>query len=429
MKTLIPAVMMARARGIIAAASGSLARLSETAAAPVAIVLDRHDGTRRMSMASAAGGSVLRRLMPLLLGALVLACCAANAQQHDRIASQPAQFSTPPGTAPGAPPSALPGFPGLPGMPGGSGPRATDNPEARKFTSAIVRLETRVPEDASSVESLGARRSGSGVIIGERLVLTIGYLLLEADQVQVTSSDGKRAPGNVAAYDAASGFGLVRTLVPIAGRVLELGDSDAIGERTRVWTQGHGEPEATELVVVSRKRFTGSWEYMIERGIYTFPPVNNWSGAALITPEGKLIGIGSLVVNDAGADRQGVPGNLFVPVNLIRPILADLIARGKRSTPAVPWLGLSTEEVRGNVLMVRVARSGPAEAAGLKPGDIIVGVGPDKIKGQAAFYQRLWNSGPAGTTITLQVVQDSEIQQVPVTSVDRMDALHKPAGI
>ncbi|MFT3800871.1 MAG: S1C family serine protease [Burkholderiaceae bacterium] len=298
-----------------------------------------------------------------------------------------------------------------------------------RFRSSIVGVETRVADDAASAETLGARRSGSGVIIGDRLVLTIGYLVLEADTVDVTTSDGKRVPGAVAAYDAMSGFGLIRTLVPISGRPLALGDAGAVGERTPVWTQGHDEPEATELRVISRRRFTGGWEYMIDQAIYTFPPVNNWSGAALIAADGRLVGIGSMIVNDAAADRRGVPGNLFVPVDLIKPVLSDLVARGRRSTPPPPWLGVSTEEVRGNVIVVRVARESPAEAAGLRTGDVIVGVGRDKIRGQEAFYRRLWDSGPAGTTITLQVLKDGEIRQIPVTSIDRLDGLHKPHGI
>jgi S1-C subfamily serine protease len=281
--------------------------------------------------------------------------------------------------------------------------------------SAVVRVEAIAIADAPSAASLGPRRSGSGVVIGERLVLTIGYLLLETETVEVTTAQGRRVPATVAGYDHASGFGLVRTALPLGLPALELGDSDRVTERDTVLTVGQGEREATELV--------------IESPIFTFPPVNNWSGAALIAGDGRLVGIGSLVVNDAGEDRRGLPGNLFVPVNLLKPILADLLAKGRRSAPVQPWLGMSTEFVRGNLMVVRVSRGSPAERAGVDPGDIVLSVGGQRVAGQADFYRRLWGLGPAGTEVTLRLLKGGEVRDLPVRSVDRAETLARPAGV
>ena len=297
------------------------------------------------------------------------------------------------------------------------------------LNDAVVRIEAKVPGDAESSRSLGARRSGTGVLIDPRTVLTIGYLLLEADEVDLLTPSGKRIPGSVAGYDHASGFGLIRSVVPLDGRPLELGDSDAVGEMQKVLTLGHGEPEATELLVVSRKTFTGSWEYAVDSGIFTFPPVNNWSGAALVDRDGKLVGIGSLIVNDAATERRGVPGNLYVPVNLLKPILGDLLATGRRSGPSQPWLGVATEQVQGNLIVSRVTRGGPADLAGLTAGDIIVGVGPEKIGSQADFYRNVWKLGPAGITVPLRVLKSGDVREVPVKSIDRMAILRKPSGV
>ena len=203
-----------------------------------------------------------------------------------------------------------------------AGAHAAPDPDPARFNGTVVRVEAEIVPDGQTAQSLGRKRSGSGVILDEHTVLTIGYLVLEAEQVSVTTPDGRRAPANVAGYDHASGFGLLRTLVPIGGRALELGDSDAVQVRQKVLTLGQGETEATELLVLSRKPFAGSWEYLLERPIFTFPPVDNWSGAALIDQDGKLVGVGSLIVSDAASERRGVPGNLFVPVNLLKPILA-----------------------------------------------------------------------------------------------------------
>jgi serine protease Do len=260
-------------------------------------------------------------------------------------------------------------------------------------------------------------------------VLTIGYLLLEVESVEVTTASGRKVPGTVAGYDHTSGFGLVRTALPMDGKRIELGDSDRVAERQKVLTVGQGEDEATELLVLSRKPFAGSWEYLLERPIFTFPPVNNWSGAALIAEDGRLVGIGSLIVNDAAGDRQGVPGNLFVPVNLLKPILGDLLANGRRSSPVQPWLGLTTEVVRGHLMVVRVSKSGPADQAGVDPGDIIMGVGGEKVADQADFYRRLWKLGPAGTEVKLRVLKGGDVRELPVKSIDRMEVLAKPTGV
>jgi S1-C subfamily serine protease len=308
-----------------------------------------------------------------------------------------------------------------------SGSKATG--DLTRFNSSVVRIDTRVPEDATSARSLGTSRVGTGIILDDKTILTIGYLTVEADSVMVTTASGKRIPAAVAAYDHATGFGLVRAVVPLDGTPMPLGDSDRIIERQRVLTLGQGEPEATELLVVSRKVFTGGWEYLIERPIYTFPPVNNWSGAALISDEGKLIGVGSLIVDDAASAQRSVPGNLWVPVNLLKPIMAELLAKGRRSEDIHPWLGITTETVRGYLMVVRVAPRGPAEEAGVAPGDIVVGVAGEKVADQAEFYRKLWKTGPAGTPIPLRLFKNGDVREVTVKSIDRADFLRKATGI
>ncbi|HWS75657.1 MAG TPA: S1C family serine protease [Quisquiliibacterium sp.] len=298
-----------------------------------------------------------------------------------------------------------------------------------RVRDAMVRVDAHAIAGAASSDTLGPRRVGSGVIIAPQLVLTIGYLLLETEDVDVTTASGRRIPATVAGYDHASGFGLLRSALPLDGKVLALGDSDRVSESQVLLTIGHGEPELTRLLVVSRKPFVGSWEYLLERPIYTYPPVNNWSGSALVDEGGRLVGIGSLIVGDAAADRRGVPGNLFVPVSLLKPILADLVASGRRQGPAQPWLGLGTETVRGRLMVARVSRDGPAAEAGLAPGDIVLGVGGEAVSDQADFYRRLWRLGPAGTEVTLRVLRGGTVQEIRLRSVDRMETLARPSGV
>lgn len=335
------------------------------------------------------------------------AAAAATMQAQDSTA--PAQ---PPGTAPAPAP-----------------PSAADAERLRRFTGAVVRIEARAIDGAASADSLGRDRVGSGVIIRPGLVLTIGYLLLETEQVEVTSSSGRRIPATVAGYDHASGFGLVRTVLPLDGQPVPLGDSDQVAERQVLLTQGQGEPHATRLLVVSRRPFSGDWEYLIERPIYTYPPVNNWSGSALMTADGQLVGIGSLIVGDAAGDVRGMPGNLFIPVNLVKPIIEDLLAGGRRRGPVQPWLGMATETVQGHLIVSRVSRDGPAEAAGVRRGDIVLALGDEPVGDRADFYRRLWKLGPAGTEVHLRLLQGSTVRELKLRSVDRMDSLVQPKGI
>jgi serine protease Do len=293
----------------------------------------------------------------------------------------------------------------------------------------VVRVDTRAIDGAPTAAGLGARRSGSGVILESQLVLTIGYLLLEAESVIVTTASGRRIPGDVAGVDHATGLGLVRTALPLDGTRIELGDSDRVSAGQKLLTIGHGEDEATELYVLSRKPFAASWEYLLERPIYTYPPVNNWSGSALVTADGKLVGIGSLIVDDAAQEHRGVPGNLFVPINLLKPILADLRATGHRHGPVQPWLGMATEVVRGRLTVVRVSRDGPADGAGIDPGDVVLAVEGESVADQFAFYRRLWRQGPAGTEVTLRVLRGGTVREFRLRSIDRAQHLSKPTGV
>lgn len=332
-------------------------------------------------------------------------------------------------TAPGAAQVRVPDNPGAPPFSAAPDGRAPGPADALGLLSTVVRIEAKAAPSAETANSLGTHRSGTGVLIDKSTVLTIGYLLLEADEVELVTPAGRRIPGSVAGYDHVSGFGLIHSALPLDGHPMELGDSDAVTEMEKVLTLGHGEPTPTELLVVSRKPFAGSWEYILESGIFTFPPVNNWSGAALIGPDGRLIGIGSLLVNDAASERKGVPGNLYVPVNLLKPILSDLLANGKRSGPAQPWLGISTEVVQGNVIVARVSRGGPAEQAGVEAGDVIVSVGNDKVDNQSDFYRSIWKLGPAGVTVPLRVLKSGDVREIAVKSVDRTSVLRKPQGV
>jgi S1-C subfamily serine protease len=301
--------------------------------------------------------------------------------------------------------------------------RAQDKPrdEGPETLSAVVRVKARILPNARSAETLGTQREGNGVLIRDNYVLTIGYLVIEAEGIEVISGEGKAVPATLAGYDHASGFGLLRLVAPIDAKPIPLGDARDLAERAPVMVAAYGGRENVSLAyVVSRRQFTGSWEYMLDSAIFTYPPVMSWSGAALIGPKGDLLGIGSLIVADAMSPGTQSPGNMFVPVDLIKPILNELIDKG-RAGPVRPWLGLSTEEFRGRLFVSRLSPDGPAARAGLHRGDILVGVGSEEVSSLADFYRKIWARGSAGVEVPLRVLQGTQVRDLSVRSIDRVD--------
>lgn len=290
---------------------------------------------------------------------------------------------------------------------------------------AIVKLSIKALPDARSADTLGSEREGTGVVIDENgLILTIGYLTLEAGSILVVAPDGRVFPATVVGYDHATGFGLLRSAAGVARRPLSVGESSAVRELTTLVVAAH--PAAggiSHACVVARRRFTGWWEYMIEDAIFTAPPRYEHSGAALIDGAGRLVGIASLWVSDAIEMGVAFPGNMFVPIDLLKPLLDDLLSCGRRRGGGRPWLGLYSEEVEGHLVVTRVLPDAPAHTAGVRRGDVILGIGGDSIGSQSDFYRRLWASGDAGAEILLHVLRDRAVQRVRVRSADRMDYL------
>jgi len=306
----------------------------------------------------------------------------------------------------------------------GSG-QAQHKASVEDLLSAVVRVKTYINPDARTIENLGREREGSGVVIDEDgLVLTIGHLMVEAHAAEISASGGRTVPAIVVGYDHDSGFGLLRALEPLRVRPMPMGKSDTLKEHDPALVASHGGRGMLGAVrVVSRRDYAGGWEYLLEDAIFTSPPHPDWSGAALINREGKLVGVGSLAVRDAAKPNGIAPGNMFVPIDRLRPVLADLLANGRPSTPPRPWLGMSSEEVSGRILVSGVTPGGPADKAGLKRGDIIAGVDGSRIRTLPELYRKIWARGRAGVVVPLDVMQDDAVRRVEVLSMDRLDHL------
>jgi S1-C subfamily serine protease len=297
--------------------------------------------------------------------------------------------------------------------------------------NAVVGVKVKALPNARSNEMLGEERTGSGIIIrDDGLVLTIGYLIMEADQVEVTAG-GVTVPATVLAYDHATGFGLVKPLGKLSTRPIKLGSSAPISQLDRLMIVTGGDEQTLSIAtVVSKRQFAGYWEYLINDAIFTAPPRLDHSGAALINKDGELVGVGSLFVMDALTPGEKLPGNMFVPVDLLKPILDEMVKTGAQKASRRPWIGVNSLEEDGRVKVMHVNEESPADKAGVEAGDIILSVNGEPVESLEKFYGKLWRQGSEpGNDVRLTLLHGVSLKEVTVRSIDRQEFMRRKPSV
>lgn len=292
----------------------------------------------------------------------------------------------------------------------------------------IVGLKSYIPSDAFTAERLGTERGGSGVVIRDSgLIVTIGYLVTEAETIWITTADGRALGGHALAYDQDSGFGLVQALGRLDLPSVEIGDSDAlkVGDQV-VFAAAGGRHHAVETRVVGRQEFAGYWEYVLDEAIFTAPAHPFWGGCGLIGADGKLMGIGSLILQQGDGKGHRLDMNMVVPIGLLGPILDDLLTYGRVNRPARPWLGMLATESDDELIVGGVTDDGPADKGGVKQGDRILSVNDEEVSDLAGLWRRIWASGSAGAEVKLRVMRERGAVTLSVRSADRSEFLKSP---
>jgi S1-C subfamily serine protease len=312
-------------------------------------------------------------------------------------------------------------------VPAAAQPRAEDyGYDLERALSSVVGLHSIISADAFTAETLGVERAGNGVLIDKGLVLTIGYLITEAQTVWLHLGDGRVVEGHALGFDQETGFGLVQALGSIDLPALPIGSSRAteLGERVVVGGAG-GRTRSVAARIAAKQEFAGYWEYVLDEAIFTFPAHPNWGGTGLISPQGELIGIGSLQLE---REREGKNEhlNMIVPIDLLPPVLDDLRKFGRVNKPARPWLGLYSTEIEDKIVAVGIAPKGPAARAELKTGDVILAVSGENVSTLAGFYRKVWSLGQAGVEVPLTLYRDGVTFEVRVNSSDRAKFLKAP---
>ena len=292
---------------------------------------------------------------------------------------------------------------------------------------AVVLLHSEIPDDAFTAQILGTERAGNGVVIrDDGLLLTIGYLITEATSIWITTNRGTVLPGHALAYDQATGFGLVQPLGRLDLPSMPRGSIVSCLPGDDVIVAGHGGLAHTlSAKILAKREFAGYWEYVLDEAMFTAPAHPQWGGAAMIGSDGRLLAIGSLLVQEQ-IGKETVQGNMFVPIDLIEPILDDLVNIGGTRRSPRPWLGMYTTEVDGRLVVAGLAPNAPAERADLKLGDQVLEVAGERVTGLADMFRKVWRLGPAGTDVPLTVMRQESITRVKLRSADRQDFLKKP---
>ena len=287
--------------------------------------------------------------------------------------------------------------------------------------SSLVSIRSTIPEDALTAPILGTERMGNGVVIGHPgLVLTIGYLVTEAQTVWITDRGGAAVPGHVMGYDQESGFGLVQTLQPLATAAIKLGVSADCSVGDPVIIAGHG--DASAVIgghIIAKREFAGHWEYVLDEALFTTPAHPNWGGAALVGRDGRLLGVGSLLVQTVSSSGEQEDANMIVPIDLLNPVLEDLINYGRPNRPARPWLGFLVQDVGAHLIVASVYEDCPADRAGIEVGDLIVEVAGEPVDGLAGLFRNIWRIGSAGCEIPLTIIRGGDPRPMVLESIDR----------
>jgi S1-C subfamily serine protease len=310
-------------------------------------------------------------------------------------------------------------------------PAAQPRPEdygydLERALASVVGLHSLIPSDAFTADTLGIERAGNGILIDDGLVLTIGYLITEAETVWLHYGDGRVAAGHALGLDQQTGFGLVQALDRLDLPALPLGSASnvEIGERVVMGGAG-GRTRSVAGRIAAKQEFAGYWEYVLDEAIFTYPAHPNWGGTALIAPSGELIGVGSLQVERMREGRNEHL-NMVVPIDLLKPILNDLRKFGRVNKPARPWLGLYSTEIEDKIVIVGIAPKGPAARAELKTGDVVVSVAGDRVPSLTSFYRKVWSLGDAGVEVPLTLYREGVTFDVAVNSSDRAKFLRAP---
>jgi S1-C subfamily serine protease len=198
----------------------------------------------------------------------------------------------------------------------------------------------------------------------------------------------------------------------------------AVDDEVVVLAHG-GRAHSLAARLIARREFAGYWEYLIEEALFTAPPHPQWGGTALLDLDGRLLGIGSLILHESVEDET-LDANMFVPIDLLEPILRDMLTIGRPAGPARPWLGLHATTMHGQLIVGGLTHGGPAHRAGVRVGDAVLEVAGEPVAELGELFRKVWSIGPAGAEIPLTLARGGTPSHVRIHSADRSDFLSKP---
>jgi S1-C subfamily serine protease len=291
-------------------------------------------------------------------------------------------------------------------------------PLVRYLLETVVNLHATVPRDHPSAAVLGDERMGSGVIVDAAgLILTVNYVVMGAQTVQVSFLKGRRQKAEVVAQDFETGLALVR--VKRQGlRPAVLAPTEALERGAPVVAVGSTatqERRAGGGHITYLGEFEAHWEYLLDRGIVSSAANPGYGGGGLFDLRGRLIGILYLNLNEVARS------SLAIPVDAFQSNEEELVRYGRVvSRPKRAWLGVFAHALEEGVVIAGVVPGGPGERAGLREGDLIVSFNAEEISSRRDLYMRLWRHEP-GERVAIEVMRDNKLSRFEVTGGDRAE--------
>ena len=281
-------------------------------------------------------------------------------------------------------------------------------------------LRSLVPDSAMTAELLGTERNSHAVqISADGLLLTVGYSVIEANEIWLTNRKGQTSEAIILAQDYDSGIALLKPASPIGLHFFETATNHILKAGEELFIAASEEEELVPVTLNSVGEYSGRWEYLLERALFTLPLYERWSGAALLNSQGQLCGIGSLALGMQNSEGYIEPGNMFIPVDLVTPHLHFLQSHGKKPGQLRPWLGTLIEEHNAEIFIVGIYHGAPAALAGVRPGDIIKAVNGIPVTSVADFLRTMWRQSTAGEEIPLLLSNGKDSREVILESTDR----------
>jgi S1-C subfamily serine protease len=288
----------------------------------------------------------------------------------------------------------------------------------KHLLSSVVHIHTEVPSAHPSTRILGDERMGTGTVVDPSgLILTVNYVVMGGETIQVTLARGRALRAEIVAQDFEVGLALLRVKrqgLPAA----PVTASESLTRGDPVFALGSTGPRERRVaggLVTYLGEFEAYWEYLLDRGIVSSAANPGFGGGPLFTLSGKMVGVVSLNLNEIARSSLAIPVECYLRNQEEFVRFGRVVSRPQRA-----WLGVFAHVLEEGVVVAGLVPNGPGARSGIQEGDLIVSLDAREVPTRKDLYLSLWRHAP-GEKMTLEVMRDNQVRRLSVTAGDRAD--------